>query len=91
MIKKCSVLTVMIFIVFAASCLFCGCEKVIARDEDSFYIVYKNDFRIMQLADIQVDSVAACDAAFEEIDEMVQIVRSDLIILTGDNVDAYAE
>ncbi len=61
------------------------------RDENSFYLVCRDDFKIMQLADIQVDSVAACDAAFEEIDEMVQIVRPDLIILTGDNVDAYAE
>ena len=91
MIRKYTVLIVSVLVIVVSSCLFCGCEKAIVRDENSFYLVYTDDFKIMQLADIQVDSVAACDDAFEEIDKMVQIVRPDLIILTGDNVDAYAE
>lgn len=68
-----------------------GCNKIIERDENSFYLTYKDNFKIMQLADIQVPSVEACNEAFKEIDKMVYGEKPDLIVLTGDNIDWYAD
>lgn len=78
-----------VFVIFA--CSACGCDKAIERDENSFYLAYKEDFKIMQLADIQVGTIAACNDAFDEIDKMVENEKPDLIVLTGDNIDYYSE
>lgn len=86
---KCIVLCVALIATF--TCIMCGCEKQIERDENSFYLTYKENFKIMQLADIQVNSSEACNEAFKEIDKMVNSERPDLIILTGDNIDMYSE
>lgn len=82
----------MLAVVFAIfACSACGCDKAIERDENSFYLAYKEDFKIMQLADIQVGTIAACNDAFDEIDKMVENEKPDLIVLTGDNIDFYSE
>lgn len=91
MTKKLVSFTLIAALLTALLCIVCGCGKVIARDENSFYLTYKDGYKIMQLADIQVGSVAACNDAFDEIDKMVAKENPDLIVLTGDNIDYYSE
>lgn len=85
-----SIIIVLILLI-TTMCFTCGCDKQIERDENSFYLTYKEDFKIMQLADIHVDSTEACDEAFKEIDKIVYSEKPDLIVLTGDNIDKYSE
>ena len=85
----CLLMLTVLFVILV--CSACGCDKAIERDENSFYLVYREDFKIMQLADIQAGTIAACNDAFDEIDKMVANENPDLIVLTGDNIDYYSE
>lgn len=55
-------------------------------DVNTNYLDFHNDFRIMVLADIQVETKAECDKAFKDIKSLAEREVPDLIILTGDNV-----
>ena len=88
--RKIPLILIVVIIAFALSAL-CACEQPIEELEGMFYLTFKENFKVMQLADIQVPNVACCDAAFAEIDKMVQAEKPDLIILTGDNISYYSE
>lgn len=89
--KKTTSVIILILLIALLPSAMCGCENQIERDENSFYLTYKENFKIMQLADIQVNSPEACDEAFDEIDKMVDNEKPDLIVLTGDNIDMYSK
>jgi len=48
---------------------------------------YKENFKIMQLADIQAHASDWCDGAFVPIKKQVEKEKPDLIVLTGDNIE----
>ena len=63
-------------------------EKPVTEKDDvnTAYLKFKRDFKIMVLADIQVENVNACNREFVKITSLVEREMPDLIVLTGDNV-----
>ncbi len=65
--------------------IFCACKKI-KLPEYMLDMDYKEGFKIMQLADVQVANSDECLDAFVDISEMVEREKPDLIVLTGDNI-----
>lgn len=87
--KIAKILIIVILAFFSIT--FCSCEQPVTEMEGMFYLTFFDNFKVMQLADIQVADKYCCDVAFAEIDKMVEEEKPNLIILTGDNIDMYSE
>lgn len=55
-------------------------------DKNTKYLEFKRNFKIMVLADIQVETKTECTREFVKITKCVNEQKPDLIVLTGDNV-----
>lgn len=71
------------------SLLLNGCKQAEFEDFEDymFQIEYVENFKIMQLADIQANTSEKFDNAFIDIKKLVDKEQPDLIVLTGDNVE----
>ena len=80
------------------SLLFNGCTqlfnvstqaefKELQFEDYMLQIEYVDNFKIMQLADIQANTSEKCDNAFIDIKKLVDKEKPNLIVLTGDNVE----
>lgn len=85
MSKKIISFFILVITVLISLTVFGGCNYV--QKDYVFELDYHDGFKIMQLADIQVANVEACNTAFVEITKLVEKEKPDLIILTGDNVE----
>lgn len=85
MLKKVISIFVLIVTVIISLTAFGGCTYV--TKDYIFELKFHDNFKIMQLADIQVANVDACNEAFVEINKLVEKEKPDLIILTGDNIE----
>ncbi|MDE7163340.1 MAG: metallophosphoesterase family protein [Clostridia bacterium] len=85
MLKKFLSFFVLILSVSISLTVLGGCTN--ATKDYIFELKFHNNFKIMQLADIQVANIDACNEAFVEIDKLVKKEKPDLIILTGDNLE----
>ena len=65
--------------------LFNGCGKKEA-ELTMLQLEYVENFKIMQLADIQAETSEKCENAFTDIKKLVKKEEPNLIVLTGDNV-----
>ena len=85
MCKKTSKLSVAVLFVMAIALSFSGCAD---KDGTSYMLEmeYTENFKIMQLADVQVSTVKECDDAFAEIEKLVAREKPNLIVSTGDNI-----
>lgn len=64
--------------------VFAGCGTT---KDYIFSLKYVENFKIMQLADVQASSVEKCEEAFVDIKKMVEKEKPNLIVLSGDNID----
>ncbi|MCH5166121.1 MAG: metallophosphoesterase [Clostridiales bacterium] len=48
---------------------------------------YVDNFKIMQLADVQARTAEECNDAFTDIQKLVEKEKPNLIVLTGDNIE----
>ena len=65
-----------------------GAYTKAGNGQDTVYLAYVEDFKIMVLADLQFLNAEECEAGFILIDKMVAAEAPHLIVLTGDNVMA---
>lgn len=89
--KKAAYAVLSAFLLAVFAFIACSCKIADFEEEYILSLTYKDNFKILQLADIQVDSSEACLSAFAEIDKTVYKEKPDLIVLTGDNIDYYAK
>lgn len=54
--------------------------------KEQMIVEYKENFKILQLADIQVENIQQVTDAFFDIDKLVESTQPNFIILSGDNV-----
>lgn len=83
--KKTSKLLMAAVFVTAIALSFSGCAD---KDGTSYMLEmqFTENFKIMQLADVQVSTVEECDDAFAEIEKLVAREQPNLIVATGDNI-----
>lgn len=60
----------------------------IVKNSDMFYLPYKENFKIVQFADVQSSTMEQLNAAFADLDKLVAYEKPDLIVCTGDNIDS---
>ncbi len=73
-------LVIIMFTIFVTGC------KPNNNGNDMLYLNYKENFKIIVLADMQVANTDECEQAFLDVTPLIQAQKPDLIVLTGDNV-----
>lgn len=91
-----------IVIIIINSAIFIGCDATFVKPNDWYSISFNkvsneiqmdtnSNFKILQLSDIQVETIKQLDNAFSYINDLVIKTRPNLIVLSGDNIDYGAE
>ena len=85
MAKKLTKIFIVVLLAILMLPVFCGCE---ASGSASYMLSlnYAENFKIMQLADIQAETLEDCEEAFINIKKLVEKEKPNLIVLTGDNI-----
>ena len=91
MLKKIKIMFVLALMALVLPLSMYGCSgdgKVDYWDGSMYFMRYSENFKIMQLADIQATNTENCDIAFIEINKLVEKEKPNLIVLSGDNVES---
>ena len=89
MLKKIKIMFVLALMALVLPLSMYGCSgggKVDYWDGSMYFMRYSENFKIMQLADIQATNTENCDIAFIEINKLVEKEKTNYIVLSCDNV-----